>query len=431
MKLTDSSCRKAACPADRKWVRLSDGRSLYLEVSSASKRWFLKYRKPDGRESRIALGSFPEVGLAKAREKAQEAREHRADNKDPVQMRQQVKAAAQIQAASTFETVARDAYNELRVAHSWSDAYAQRWWRAVELNLLPTFGSRPIALIEPPELLAQIRRIEARGVRETAHRVTKAAGLIFAHAIGAGVATRNPVPDIVDLLKPKPDVEHRAAVLDRKALGQMLRDLADYGSLPGRYAVTQHACQIQMLTAQRPGNVQNMRWDDIDLAKAVWSIPAKELKATKSAKGTAKKKQRPKPPHLVFLSKQAVAILKAQREAVGDSSEYVFPSAISTKKPVSENTMCQAFKRMGFDASAHGARATFLTLVQEDLDVPIEHAEPVLAHQRGGNKVPTGAAYDRASYLAERPAIMQRWADHLDALRDGGKVAPVRRRGAK
>ena len=427
MKLTDSACRRAACPADRKWVRLADGRSLYLEVSNASKRWFLKYRKPDGKESRVALGAFPDVSLASAREKAQQAREQRADNKDPVQMRQQAKVAAQLQASSTFETVASATYDELRNAHNWSEAYAQRWWRAVEMNLLPTFRSRPVAQIEPPELLAQIRRIEARGVRETAHRVTKAAGLIFAHAIGAGVATRNPVTDIVDLLKPKPEVEHRAAVLDRKALGQMLRDLQDYGSLPGRYAVTQHACQIQMLTAQRPGNVQNMRWADVDLSKAVWSIPAANLKATKSAKGLASKKQRPRPAHLVFLSRQAVAILKAQKEAVGDASEFVFPSAISTKKPVSENTMCQAFKRMGFDASAHGARATFLTLVQEDLRIPIEHAEPVLAHQRGGKKVPTGAAYDRTSYLVERPGIMQRWADHLDALRDGGKVVPLRR----
>jgi len=421
MKLTDAKCRDATCPAENAVKKYADGRCLYLEVarSTGSKRWFLKYTRPDGRPNRIALGPFPEIGVKLARDRAQAARDQLAQGKDPVQERQVQAQRAQVAAINTFRAVAQATYDAKK--SGWTPQYAAKWWRYIEADLFDTIGDRPIASIEPPDLLREVRRIESRGVVEIAHRVMKGAEAVFAHAIGMGLIARNPALDVQPLIKTKPPAVPHAAVTDRKALGQMLRDLAMYSEGEGRHLAVQRACEMQLLVAQRPHTVLHMRWDDVDMDAAVWRIPAEVMKGRLASKVRGRA-------HVVALSRQAMAILRAQRQAVSEPVPFVFPSTIAARQrttPLSENTTNLAFQRMGFEQTAHGSRAIFLTLVQEDLGIEVAKADPILAHSK--RQVATRGAYDRAEFLAERADIMQRWGDHLDALRAGGRVVPLRR----
>ncbi|RZL96574.1 MAG: DUF4102 domain-containing protein, partial [Variovorax sp.] len=363
MKLTPSACVAAICPPGQGVRKCSDGRSLYLEVSgtTGSKRWFLKYTRPDGRPNRLALGAFPDTTLKAARDIAQAARELVAQGIDPVQDRQVQRERAQVAAVNTFRAVAQETFDTRK--SGWTPQYAAKWWRYIEADLFDTLGDRPVASIEPPDLLREVRRIEARGVVEIAHRVMKGAEVVFAHAIGKGLITRNPALDVQPLIKAKPPAVPHPAVLDRKALGQMLRDLAVYAEGEGRHLAVQHACQMQLLTAQRPHTVLHMLWQDIDLDAKEWRIPAAVMKGRLSAKVRGK-------PHVVALSRQALTIIKVQRRAVPKDVPFVFPSTIASRQrttPLSENTCNLAFQRLGFEQTSHGCRAQFLTIVQEDL----------------------------------------------------------------
>ncbi|MBB3180098.1 phage integrase central domain-containing protein [Variovorax sp. Sphag1AA] len=428
MKLTDAKVRAARPTPGAARTKIADGKGLALEIDRLSgdryaKRWTLRYRLR-GVEKRMVLGTYPELTLNDARERSAKARREVADGGDPLVTRQREQERRKAVGDGTFADVAAATLEAKR--EGWTPGYAAKWWRYIEADLIPSMGARAVADITAQDLLREIRRIEARGVVEIAKRVMKGAEAVFSHALALGMVERNPVLDVLPLIKTAPPPKPHAAVFDRKALGAMLRDLRDYASAPGRHIFVQHAALAQFHTAQRPAMVNGMRWEHIDLKRREWRVPLETMKGRLAAKVRAAAVSRV---HVVPLSRQMMTIIEAQRAAVPDDVPFVFPSTVASRQrttPISENTVGHALQRLGFEQSAHGTRSLFLTLMQEDAKVAFDHLDPVLAHGKSGVR----GAYDHAQFLEERPAIMQRWSDLLDALRDGGKVLPMRRKSA-
>lgn len=420
--LSDVAIRKAK-PGDKP-RKLSDGGGLYLELQPNGARWWrLKYRI-HGKEKRLSLGVYPEVSLSDARKRRDEARVLVAAGTDPSDERKadkqarhrqndaQARAAAGIPQIGTFEDVARE---WLRLVHEpkVSPGYAKRSRIQLESDVFPWIGARPVASITAPMVLDLLRKIEARGALDTAHRVKQTCGLVFRYAIATGHAERDPVPDLRGALA-APLVKHYAATDDPAKLGELLRAVAGYGGHP----VTKTALMLAALTFQRPGNVLAMRWADLDLDAGVWTIPAKDMKRTKQAKASG-------PDHVVPLATQAVQALR-ELYPLTSAGAYCFPNMRTKGRPISNVTMNAAMRRMGFgpdEMTAHGFRATARTIIAERLPgIDPEWIEAQLAHGKAG---PLGAAYDRAQYLAQRRVMMQTWADYLDRLRDGAQVIPL------
>lgn len=409
--LTDITCRAASCPPDKKRARFADSGGLYLEVSpSGSKRWFWKYYFAD-KERRLAIGSYPAVSLKQARADRDEARKVLASGSDPAKRRQIERLEAKMHAINTFEAVARELHTTK--ASGWSARYATRWLERMEKDLFPWLGSVPLPEITAPMLLNTLRRIEKRGARETAHTLRQTAGQVFRYGIATGRCERNPAPDLHGALQPL-NVKHVAAILEPAKAGELMRAMHDYPGQP----VTRAALLLSALLFQRPGNMRHMEWAEIDLDAALWTIPAAKMKRTVYGKTNGR-------PHLVPLPKQAIELLRELQPLTGHGP-YVFPGLISTKRPMSENTVRVALRRLGYtndDMTPHGFRAMARTIMVEKLNMHPDVIEAQLAHGKSG---PLGAAYDRAEFMEQRRHMMKAWADYLDKLREGAKIIPLR-----
>jgi integrase len=413
--LTDADCRNATCPPDVKRRRLTDSAGLYLEISPAgAKRWFWKFY-PDGKESRLALGSYPEVTLKAARLARDAARKARGEGVNPVQQRKAEKLATSASSAATFELVAREFHASQLGA--WSASHAQRWIKGMERNAFPWLGTLALATINAPLVLDVLRRVEARGAHETAHNLRQTIGQVFRYGIQTGRCEKNPAPDLHGALKPHV-VKHMAALLDPVKVGALMRACAGYAGQP----TTRAALVLSALFFQRPGNVRSMEWAEIDIEAAMWAIPAEKMKRPVHGKVNGR-------PHMVPLARQALALLAELRPLTG-AGRYVFPSIRTGDRPMSENTIRAALRGMGYtneDMTPHGFRATARTLMVERMGMTDGVLEAQLSHGKSG---PLGMAYDRAEFMEQRRHMMQAWADYLDTLRDGAQVLPFKGRAA-
>lgn len=400
--LTDVDCRNAVCPEGQNRRRLTDGGGLYLEVApSGSKRWFWKFY-PDGKESRLALGSYPAVSLKAARLARDEAKLVRRTGINPVQKRKAEKITNKVAKETSFESVAREFHKNK--AAGWSERYATRWLERMEKDLFPWIGSMGLTEISAPILLDALRRVEKRGAIETAHTLRQTAGQVFRYGIQTGRCDRSPAPDLQGALRPIV-VKHMAAVLDPAKAAELLRSIYTYPGQP----ITRAALILSALLFQRPGNIRAMEWAEIDVDAALWTIPAAKMKRTVHGKTNGR-------PHLVPLSPQALAALEEVRPLTG-RGRFVFPSLHGKGRCMSENTVRTALRRMGYsndDMTAHGFRAMARTLIAERLpSIAADVVEAQLAHGKSG---PLGMAYDRAEFMEQRRQMMCTWADYLDKL---------------
>lgn len=391
--LTDTAIRQAK--GNGQVQRLWDERGMYLEVTPpGGKCWRFKYRF-NGKEKRLGLGKYPEVGLKEARERREEARKLLASGIDPSAQRQAQKTSAQLQAANSFEIVAREWF--LRYSPNWANSHSKTVLRRLEKDIFHYMGDRPIAEIAAPELLAVIRKVEGRGALETAHRELNICGQIFRYAVATGRAERDPSSDLRGALPPVQS-KNLAAITDPKRLGEILKILDTYqGGL-----VVRSALLLAPLVFVRPGELRHAKWSDIDLQRGEWRYAASKTKTD----------------HIVPLATQAIAILKELQLLTG-RREWVFPSGRSPLRPMSENAVLAALRSLGIEKeemSGHGFRATARTLLDEELGMRVEIIEMQLAHRV---RDVHGQAYNRTKFLLERRKMMQGWADYLDGLREG------------
>ena len=409
--LTDAAIKRAICPPDKARARFADSGGLYLEVASTgSKRWFWKFRI-EGKEKRLALGSYPEITLKAARTARDDARKLQREGIDPVLQRRVDKLDNLSAGDSTFEAVAR----EFHATHKdgWSPHYAKRWLERLDKDLFPFIGPLQLSAIKAPLLLHALKRVEQRGAIETAHSLRQYAGQVFRHGIATGRCETNPVPDLRTALKPV-QVKHMAAVLDAAGVGKLMRDIYAYEGQP----VTRAALILSALTFQRPGNVRAAEWSEVDLDAGMWTIPAAKMKRTIHQKINGR-------PHFVPLAPQAIQVLRELWPLTGHG-KYVFPSLLGEGRCMSENTVRGALRRLGYsndEMTPHGFRALARTLMVEQMDVNPDVIEAQLAHGKSG---PLGMAYDRAQYMKQRQEMMDRWADYLDKLRVGAEVIKLR-----
>ncbi|MCW0207284.1 MAG: integrase arm-type DNA-binding domain-containing protein [Achromobacter sp.] len=408
MPLSDTAIRKAK-PAD-KTQRLFDGGGLYLEITPAGgKLWRQKYRF-GGKEKRLAHGTYPEVSLAEARDRRDNARKLLAAGTDPGEHRKAEKQAGEDRAANSFEAVAREWFGKF--APNWAASHAGKIMGRLENDLFPWIGSRPVAEIKAPELLRCLRRIESRGALETAHRVLQNAGQVFRYAIATGRADRDPSTDLRGALAPwKP--QHYPAPTDPKAVGELLRAIDGYTG--GN--VVKAMLRLAPLVFVRPGELRQAEWAEIDLEAAEWNIPAHKMKMRE--------------PHMVPLSRQAIEILTDLQPLTGNRA-HVFPGGHDPRKPMSEAALNAALRRIGYDGeemTAHGFRAIARTLLDEELGFRPDYIEHQLAH---AVRDPNGRAYNRTAHLAARRKMMQAWADYLDRRRtDTGKILEFKKSGSR
>jgi len=400
MALTDVVVRKA--DVREKSYKLADGGGMYLEVMpNGSKYWRIKYRIA-GKEKRLALGVYPDVSLADARRKRDDARQKVAAGVDPSAVRKAEKRTARLNAANSFEAIAREWHE--RIAPTLSTSHSARNLRRLELYAFPRFGGRPIADLVPADILEALRRVEAKGTIETAHRLKSIIGQVMRYAVSTGRATRDITADLRDALTPV-QVKHHAAVLEPADLGALLRAMDGYSGT----RVVAAALRLAPLVALRPGELRQAEWSEFDLDGGMWTVPSARMKRRKTEKENGQS-------HLVPLSTQAVAILR-DVQGLSGNGRYVFPSARGASRPMSDMALSAAFKRMGIDADTalpHGWRATLRTLAVEQLAFPAEAVELQLAH---GVRDSLGRAYNRVQWLDVRRDLMQQWADYLDRLK--------------
>lgn len=397
MPLTDTAIRNAK-PSD-KAQRIFDGKGLYLEIApSGGKWWRLKYRFA-GKEKRISLGVYPEVTLKDARDRRDTARRQLANGIDPSVHKQATKTLQGINSENSFEIVAREWFSKYKPI--WAESHSEKIIRRLEKEIFPWIGKRPISEITAPELLATVRRIESRGVLETAHRALQNCGQVFRYAVATGRAERNPATDLRGALPPT-KVKHHASITEPKEIGALLRAIEGYqGSI-----VTKAALQLAPLCFVRPGELRHAEWAEFDLDNAEWRIPAARMKMREQ--------------HIVPLSNQAISILKELGPLTG-GGKYVFPGARTNGRPMSENTVNAALRRLGYsgtEMTGHGFRSMATTLLNEQ-GWNRDAIERQLAHAERNS---IRAAYNYAEYLPERRKMMQAWADYLIGLTRGATV---------
>lgn len=385
---------KSAKPTGKAY-KLPDGNGMYLLVATTgSKYWRFDYRHL-GKRKTLALGVFPDVKLADAREKLQAAREALAKGIDPGEMRKVEKLTRHLAAAESFEAVGREWFGHNMAGKSKS--YHDRTLRILEKDLFPVLGMRPIANITAPELLAALRRIESRGAVDIAHRAKQTSGLIFRYAIATGRAERDPSSDLTGALKPRRK-KHHAALTDPKDVGRLLVAIDSFEGTE----VVKTALKLSPLLFQRPGEIRNMEWSEINWEESRWEIPAEKMKK--------------KLPHIVPLSEQALGLLNNLQSLTG-RGRYIFPSARGASRALSENGVRVALRTIGYtneQMTPHGFRAMARTILDEVLNYRVDWIEHQLAHAvRDAN----GRAYNRTAHLQGRAEMMQGWADYLDRLR--------------
>jgi len=398
MPLTDTAIRNAK-PGEKP-AKIFDERGLFLLVTPAGGKWWRLRYKFDGKEKLLSLGVYPDTSLKDARTRRDDARKLLANGIDPGENRKAVKAARQVRAANSFEVVAREWY--AKQAPNWAEHHGDRIIRRFERDIFPWIGGRPIADVTAPELLAVVQRIESRGALETAHRALGNCGQVFRYAVATGRAQRDPSGDLRGALPPVKG-EHFAAVTEPEQAAQLLRTLDGY---QGTLTV---ACALRLapLVFVRPGELRAAEWADIDLDAAEWRYHIKKT-------GTD---------HIVPLATQAVAILRELHGLTG-TGRYVFPGARSNGRPMSDNAILAAMRRMGIgkdEMSGHGFRAMARTILDEVMGFRPDLIEHQLAH---AVRDPNGRAYNRTAHLPERKKMMQAWADYLDKLKDGADVLP-------
>jgi integrase len=404
MTLTNTQCQNAK--TKDKPYKLADGGGLYLLVHpNGSKYWRLKYRIA-GKEKLMALGVHPLMTLAEAREARNNAKKLLASDMDPMAHKKETRRKTRDNAQNTFEIVAREWYeNQLE---RWTQDYADNIKHRLEVDIFPHIGSRPISEITPPELLECLRKIEKRGALETAGRVKQTCGQVFRYGIQTGKCDRDAAADLKGALKSR-KVQHYATI-DSKEIPDFIRALENNDAR--LYARTRRAIWLSMLTFTRPGEIRQARWSEIDLEAKEWIIPAERIKMRKD--------------HVVPLSRQTLAIMKEQKEETGVlNTDYVFPSQIKPRQPMSDGTVNRALKRLGYGQNmvAHGFRALARTTIREKLGYDSEIIEKQLAHR---TRNPLGEAYDRTQFLDKRRKMMQHWADYLDAVANGTNVVKAR-----
>jgi integrase len=394
MPLTDAQIRKAK-PADKPY-KLADEKALYVLVTSVGKYWRMDYRY-GGRRKTLALGVYPDVGLARAREKRDEARKHLADGTDPGELKKATKTQQAEQAANSFEAVAREWYAKAYAGKAESTRV--KTMARLEQDVFPMIGAKPVSAITAADVRAVVERIELRGALDIARRAFNYVGRTLRYADSRGLVARDVSASIdLNLILTNRDTTHHAALTDPVAVGGLLRAIDGFtGSF-----VTVCALKVSALTFVRPGELRHAEWTEIDLDGAIWSIPGKKMKMGID--------------HIVPLSAQAVAILR-ELHAVTGRNASVFPSERGGSRPMSENTINAALRRMGFtkqEMTAHGFRAMARTILDEVLGFRPDFIEHQLAH---AVKDPNGRAYNRTAHLSERSKMMQVWADYLDKLK--------------
>ena len=369
--LTDTKVK--ALKAKDKPYKIFDARGLYLQVRpTGSKYWRFKYRFA-GKEKLLALGTYPDISLCRAREKREEARTQLGDNKDPASEKKKVK----VKLASTFETWAREWHAQQE--HSWSDSYASKVLISLEADVFPYLGSQPISEIEPPELLAVLRKIESRGTVDMARRVRQRCDAVFKYAIASGQATYNPAADLAGALK-VPEKRNYAS-LDVKELPELLEKIESFPGDP----TTGLGLKLLFLTFVRTGELIGSRWGEFDLDEKLWTIPKVRMKMKRE--------------HLVPLSRQTLNVLEELKPITG-RHEHVLASPVRSWQPISNNTLLYGIYRLGYHTrmTGHGIRATASTTLNEMRFSP-DAIERQLAHVER-NKV--RGAYNKAEYLPER-----------------------------
>jgi integrase len=403
MALTDTVCKNAKCPADKARVRLTDGGGLYLEVvPTGGKHWRWKFRFM-GKEKRLAIGTYPAVGLADARRAREDARATLKAGQDPVQGKKDAKAAALVRLENNFEAVARAWFDHWKGPKS--ERHSDYVLRRLEADVFPEIGRRPISEITAPMLVAMAKKIEARGALDIARRSVQTCSQIFRYAVAHGIIERNPARDFMpdDALKPRKKTHY--ARLDAKELPELLRKMAVYQGTP----YTRLAMELMALTFVRTSELIEATWGEFDLEAAEWRIPAERMKM--------------RTPHIVPLPTQAVQVLKLLSELKG-LSDLLFPGERDHEKPMSNNTILKALERMGYKGrmTGHGFRGIASTILHEQ-GYRHDIIELQLAHQERDE---VSAAYNFATYLPERRKMMQAYADHLDQLRQGAKIIPLK-----
>jgi integrase len=402
MALTDVAA-KQALPKDKDY-KLSVEKGLYLLVkTNGAKYWRMKYRFA-GKEKTLALGVYPEVGLKTAKQECEKARVKLANGIDPSQIKQTRKSLLRETHANSFQSVATDWYELTKPR--WTDTTANKQLWILEKNLFPWIGSVPLAELKPTHILQALRRIESRGAIETAHRAKQVAGQVFRYAVASGLIESDPTRDLSGALAPK-KTRHHSAITDPTEVGKLMRDIDRY---QGTYIV-RALLAITPLVFQRPGEIRQMEWKEIDFDKGLWEIPASKMKM--------------KEPHIVPLCSQAIAILK-DIQPLTAWGDYVFPNERSRKTPVSDGTINKALRNLGYTSdkmTGHGFRAMGRTLLDEILEFPPHLIEQQISH---AVRDPLGRAYNRTSHLPQRIKMMQAWGDYLTKLKSGAEVLPLR-----
>lgn len=391
--LSDIAIRKAKPRA--KPYKLADGYGLYLEVfPNGSKLWRLKYRRPDGKETRISLGRYPDVPAPKARRDrdALTAR-RRQEGIDPAAERRIERLRSKQAAGETFEALAREWLGNH--AAKWSAKRVTKITSRLTRDVFPWIGARPVSELKAAEILTLLKRIESRGAVDTAHRARQEIGMVMRFAVASGRAESDVSAALKGALKPR-KVRHFAALVDEKAVGGLIRAVRTYPGTP----MVRTALQLAPLLFVRPGELRAAEWSEFDLDAAEWRIPAAKMKMGM--------------PHIVPLSAQAVALLRELQPLTG-VRQHVFPGVHDPKRPMSENTVLFGLRRLGYtpeQMTGHGFRAMARTRLAEMGWNP-DAIERQLAHKPSGA---LGATYDRAQFLGERRKMMQAWADYLDRL---------------
>ena len=398
MKLTDINIQKAK--PGNKTRKFFDGGGLFLQIEpTGGKLWRFKYRFEE-KYKLLALGKYPDISLQEARKRHRDAREQLARGIDPSAVKKAQKASGKERAANSFEVVAREWFDIWKIDKT--EGHYSKVIAALEKDVIPYIGGRPVAVISAPEVLSVCRRIEARGAIDTAHRVKGTISQVIRYAIATGRADRDPCPDLRGALRPAKG-KHFAALTKPEDVAELLRAIDDYKGGP----VVRAALRLAPLIFVRPGELRMMKWANVDLEQREWGYTVSKTKTD----------------HLVPLSRQAVEILEDLHLLTGNR-EYVFPGLCSGR-PISDGTINKALRAMGYNTqteiTGHGFRAMARTMLAEKLNCPEKIIEHQLAHRVAD---PNKGAYDRAKYLDKRRPMMQLWSDYLDDLK--GKAAVLR-----
>ncbi len=393
-KLSEAAVRQAK-PKERDY-KLADGGGLYVLVKkNGTKYWRLKYRL-NGKEKTLALGVYPGVTMAAARSEAVNAKESIRQGIDPVSERKQVK---QEKAQNTFRNIAEEWHSKQK--GEWTDTHAERVMQSLVKDVFPAIGDTPIKDIKTPECLSVIRKIESRRALDVASRVKQRMSSVFRYAIQTGRCETNPADQLHGVIESR-KVTHMAS-LSADALPAFFEKLEQYQG----YATTKFALKLLVHTFVRPGEIRGARWDEFDMEKKEWRIPGERMKMGEE--------------HIIPLSDQAIAILKELKPITG-KYKLLFPGVRNSRKEMSENTLSHAIKkRLGFDATAHGFRATASTILNE-AGFRSEVIERQLAH---GERNKVRAAYNRSQYMVERRRMMNWWGSYLEDRSTGCKVVPI------